>query len=208
MSNVQQDVLVEQALDLRAARTLCRDGWACDQINAVLKNASITEQEFETIQSQSRELDQLQRVFGPPVESLSAWHSDPDDSKLEFLNRGPDAAALVLREKGWSGYEIGLVIQESMFVELEEPQLQLQGAVAYGNAMTASSSLPPAFPTHRHNGYALGYPDGRFASIPVVPITDNRIPPRRRSSAGSLSRDAFTLAFMAAFAMVLVFTLL
>lgn len=206
MSNVQQDALVEQALDLRAARTLCRDGWACDQINAVLKNALITEQEFATIQAQSRELDKLQSVFGPPIESLSTGHADPDESNLGFLNRGPDAAALILREKGWNGYEIGLVIQDSMFVGLEESQLELQPAVAYGNTMPMA--VPAAFPTHRHNGYALGHPDGRFASLPVVPMTDNRVPPRRRSSASSLSRDAFTLAFMAAFALALVFTLL
>ena len=57
MKNVQHDALLEQAIDIRAARTLCRDGWSCEQINAVLRNAEITRQQFETIQEQSRDLD-------------------------------------------------------------------------------------------------------------------------------------------------------
>ncbi|NEQ50748.1 MAG: hypothetical protein F6K11_11530 [Leptolyngbya sp. SIO3F4] len=204
MNNVQNDALLEQALDLRAARTLCRDGWSCEQINTVLKNASITDQEFETIQAQSRELDKLQNVFGPPVDSLCTGHTEPDQSDIDFLNRGPDAAAETLREKGWNGYEIRLVLKDSMFLDIDEPQLEQPPA--YGNATAA---MPTAFPTQGRNGYALGHPDGRMAaSIPVVPITNERILPRRKSSRRSLSRDAFTLAFMAAFALVLVFTLL
>ncbi|MBT9317142.1 hypothetical protein [Leptothoe spongobia] len=204
MNNVQHDALLEQALDLRAARTLCRDGWSCEQINAVLKNASITHQEFATIQTQSRDLDKLQQVFGPPIESLYTDHTEPDQSEIDFLNRGPDAAAEVLREKGWNGYEIGLVIQDSMFLDLDEPQLAPPHAT-YGSAAPTVSA---AFPTQDRNGYALGHPEGRFASIPVIPLTDERPYPQRKSSRRSLTRDAFTLSFMAAFALVLVFTLL
>ena len=205
MNNVQNDALLEQALELRAARTLCRDGWSCEQINAVLKNAAITSEEFETIQTQSRELDKLQKVFGPPVDSLYTGHAEPDQSEIDFLNRGPDAAAEVLREKGWNGYEISLALKDSMFLDLDEPQV-LGAHATYGNRV---ATIPTAFPTQGRNGYSLGHPDGSVAaSIPVISITEERGFPRRKSSARSLSRDAFALAFMAAFALVLVFTLL
>lgn len=204
MNNVQHDALLEQALDIRAARTLCRDGWSCEQINDVLKNANITHQQFETIQVQSRELDKLQKVFGAPVESLRSDHAEPDYSEIDFLNRGPDAATSVLLDKGWSRDEISLVIVDSMFVTMDEPRVEVAASNYYSNPPIA-----PAFPTQEgRNGYALGHPaeSGGVAAVPYYPSNGgNRVVPRRR---GSLGRDAFILFFMAAFALVLVFTLL
>ena len=206
MKNVHQDALFDQALDIRAARTLCRDGWARDQINAVLKNADVTAQQFEIIQNQSRELDELQKVFGPPVESLAASHAEPAQSELDFLNRGPDAAAAVLRERGWSRHEISLVIQEAMFEALEEAAAIATPAQSY-RAVAPEPSIPLAFPTQGRNGYALGHPDaGMAGAVPMYYAQAQALP--RRGARSSLSRDAFILTFMAGFALVLVFTLL
>ena len=33
MKHVQPNALLEQAIDIRSARTLYRDGWSCEQIN-------------------------------------------------------------------------------------------------------------------------------------------------------------------------------
>lgn len=207
MKNVQQDALFDQALDIRAARTLCRDGWARDQINAVLKNADITAQQFETIQNQSRELDELQKVFGPPVESLAASHAEPAQSELDFLNRGPDAASAVLREKGWSRHEVSLVIQEAMFEALEEAAIATAPQTPSYSSAATEPPVPLAFPTQDRNGYALGHPNAAMAgTVPMYYAQAQALP--RRTSRSSLSRDAFILTFMAGFALVLVFTLL
>ncbi|EKV02794.1 hypothetical protein Lepto7375DRAFT_5056 [Leptolyngbya sp. PCC 7375] len=198
MKHVQHDAL-EQAIDIRAARTLCRDGWSCEQINAVLKNVDISHQQFETIQAQSRELDELQQVFGPPINSLRSEHAEPSQSDLDFLNRGPDAAASVLREKGWNSYEIELVIRESMFVPLEEPKLTPQQPAYAGYPTTI-----PVFPTQSQNGYALGYPDGGVAAAATLSDRSHF----HRTSIGTLKRDIFILTFMATIGLVMVFTLL
>ena len=108
MKHVQPDALLEQAIDIRAARTLCRDGWSCEQINSVLRNAEITRQQFETIQEQSRDLDRLRQDFGPPSDWLSSGHTETNHSEIDFLNHGPDAATEILREHGWQSYEISL----------------------------------------------------------------------------------------------------
>ncbi|MGD1858294.1 MAG: hypothetical protein ACFB2W_28995 [Leptolyngbyaceae cyanobacterium] len=201
MNNVQHDALLEQALDLRSARTLCRDGWSCEQINSVLKNTAISFEDFETMQAQSRELDNLQKEFGPPMDSLRTEHAEPSQSEIDFLNRGPDAAAAVLQEKGWSGYEISLVIKDSMFLDLDEPQLARQSAYYSQTGV----QVPAAFSTYPRNGYALGQPGG-VTAVPVAAVPRGQL--RQRSSRSSLSRDAFALTFMAALALVLIFTLL
>ena len=198
MKHVQHDAL-EQAIDIRAARTLCRDGWSCEQINAVLKNIDISHQQFETIQAQSRDLDELQQVFGPPINSLRSEHAEPSQSDLDFLNRGPDAAASVLREKGWNSYEIDLVIRESMFVPLEESKLAPQQP-----AYVSYPTTIPVFPTQNPNGYALGYPDGGIAAAATLSDRSHF----HRTSSGTLRRDIFILTFMATIGLVMVFTLL
>lgn len=203
MKNVQHDALLEQALDIRAARTLCRDGWTCQQINAVLKNTDITNDQFLTIQLQSQELDKLQKVFGPPLESLSTGHIESHPSELDFLNRGPDAATAVLQEKGWQGYEISLVLKQTMFQVLDETPAAAVQHNSYTNSHPVT--IPAAFPTQARNGYTPGPSD--IDTVTALPSPDSRALPRR-SSRRSLSRDTFMLTFMAAFALALVFTLL
>ncbi|MEM1251752.1 MAG: hypothetical protein AAGI69_04910 [Cyanobacteria bacterium P01_H01_bin.21] len=199
MKHVQPDALLEQAIDIRAARTLCRDGWSCEQINAVLQNTEISHEQFETIQSQSRELDKLQKIFGAPIDSLQDGHAEPNKGEIAFLNRGPDAAASVLRAKGWNNHEITLVIKESMFVPLEEPTSDwLSNQIAYNSY----EPKPPATAAYGGNGYPRGgYPgtSNNFAATRAVP---------RRTARGSLGRDIFILTFMATVALVMVFTLL
>lgn len=201
MKNVQHDALLEQALDIRAARTLCREGWSCEQINTVLKKADITDQQFATMQAQSREFDKLQQVFGPPASSLYSGHAEPAQSAIDFLNRGPDAATDILKEKGWSGHEISLVLKESMFAPLEEPPVAAPSNRHYHNPPVI---VQPAFPTHSGNGYALGHADTAMLALPQP---GSRALPRS-TSRRSLSRDTFILTCMAAFALVLIFTLL
>ncbi|MGD1950443.1 MAG: hypothetical protein ACFB14_12460 [Leptolyngbyaceae cyanobacterium] len=198
MKHVQPDALLEQAIDIRAARTLCRDGWSCEQINAVLKNTEISHEQFETIQCQSRELDKLQKIFGAPVDSLYDDHAEPNKGEIDFLNRGSDAAASVLREKGWNNHEIDLVIKESMFVPLEEPTSSwLRNQVAYNSY----ELKPPATAVYGGNGYTHNYP-----GIPNNFARATRAVPRR-TARGSLGRDIFILTFMATVALVMVFTL-
>ena len=200
MKNVQHDALLEQAIDIRAARTLCRDGWSCEQINAVLRNAEITRQQFETIQEQSRDLDRLRQDFGPPSDWLSSGHTETNHSEIDFLNHGPDAATEILREHGWQSYEISLVIQDSMFIALDEPKLEQQTKGYRSNGI-----IPASLPTQSsHSGYALSYPNHAVASIP---IPQNRAV-QRRQSRRYLGRDIFILTFMAAVALALLFTLL
>lgn len=200
MKNVQHDALLEQALDIRAARTLCRAGWTCEQINTVLKKANITDQQFATMQAQSREFDKLQQVFGPPADSLYSGHADPTHSAIDFLNRGPDAATDILKEKGWSGYEISLVLEESMFTGLEETPIAVPNSSYYRNPPVM---VQPAFPT-QGGGYAVDHAD---TATLALTRPGNRILPRSNSRR-SLSRDTFILTCMAAFALVLIFTLL
>ena len=199
MKHVQPDALLEQAIDIRAARTLCRDGWSCEQINAVLKNVEISHEQFETIQAQSRELDKLQKVFGAPMDLLYGSHTEPNKDEMDFLNRGPYAAASVLREKGWNNNEIALVIKESMFLPLGEPTSDwLSNQVAYNSY----EPKPPATAVYGSNGYSRDSPEtsDNFArAIYAVP---------RRTARGSLGRDIFILTFMATVALIMVFTLL
>lgn len=201
MKNVQHDALLEQALDIRAARTLCREGWSCEQINSVLKKADITDQQFAMMQAQSKEFDKLQQVFGPPADSLYSGHADPTHSAIDFLNRGPDAATDILKEKGWSGYEISLVLKDSMFTGLEEAPIAVPSSSYYPSPPVV---VQPAFPTHGGNGYAMGHAD---TATMALPHPGGRTLPHRNSQR-SLSRDTFILTCMAAFALVLIFTLL
>ncbi len=204
MKDLQQSTLLEQELDFRAARTLCRDGWSCEQINAVLKHIAISQDQFDTMQEQSRELDELQNVFGAPANSMYVGHTEPSQSDLEFLNRGPDAAADILREKGWSNHEIGLVIQDTMFPSMETPKMKQQVPL-YVGATASARAVPTAFPTQGRNGYALGHPDAGIATLPYP--TSSQVRPRR-GSRSTLVRDTMVLAFMAGIALALVFTLL
>ncbi|MBE9066836.1 hypothetical protein IQ260_09240 [Leptolyngbya cf. ectocarpi LEGE 11479] len=201
MKNAQHDALLEQALDIRAARTLCREGWSCEQINSVLKKADITDQQFAMMQTQSREFDKLQQVFGPPADSLYSGHAEPTHSAIDFLNRGPDAATDILKDKGWSGYEISLVLEESMFTGLEEAPIAVPSNSYHRNPPII---IQPAFPTHSDNGYVVGHSD---AATLALPHPGSRALPRRNSRR-SLSRDTFILTCMAAFALVLIYTLL
>ncbi|MEM9805192.1 MAG: hypothetical protein AAF959_07915 [Cyanobacteria bacterium P01_D01_bin.56] len=204
MKDLQQSTLLEQELDFRAARTLCRDGWSCEQINVVLKHVAISQEQFHTIQAQSRELDELQKDFGAPADSMSVGHKEPSQSELDFLNRGPDAAADVLREKGWSKREISLVIQDTMFPSVEMPKAKQQ-APNYAVAPPVVTAVPPAFQTQGRNGYALGHPDAGIATLPYP--TNSQARPRR-GARSTLVRDTLILAFMAGIALALVFTLL
>ncbi len=196
MKQIQHDALLEQAIYTRAARTLCRDGWSCEQINGVLKNTEITQQQYAAFQDESKSLDELQEVFGPPANSLYARKTaKSDQSELDFLNRGPDAATEVLRENDWEAYEISLVIQDSMFVPLEEPKFMPQVSNYRGSGGTA---LAPVANIPHHNGYALS-----------DPLNDPyRRTPQTRQSRRTLKRDTLILAFMAAVALALLFTLL
>lgn len=213
MKNIQHDTLLEQAIDIRAARTLCRDGWSCEQINGVLKNTEITHQQFAKFQEQSKALDELQEVFGPPANSLYTKRTENTQSEIDFLNRGPDAATEVLKENSWQAYEISLVIQDSMFVPLDEPQPQVAPSVNYyGNSGMAS---PPVSAIPNHNGYALSDPhsttQSAMASVPMQNFNHSPNPNRSTSSRPSrrtLKRDTLILAFMAAVALALLFTLL
>lgn len=196
MKQIQHDALLEQAIYTRAARTLCRDGWSCEQINGVLKNTEITHQQYAAFQDESKALDELQEVFGPPANSLYAKpNNGADQSELDFLNRGPDAATEVLRENDWEAYEISLVIQDSMFVPLDEPKLVSPQANYQGGGGVA---LAPVANIPNHNGYALSDP----LNDPYRRTTQNR------QSHRTLKRDTLILAFMAAFALALLFTLL
>ncbi|MBT9313258.1 hypothetical protein [Leptothoe kymatousa] len=156
------------------------------------------------MQAQSRELDELQKEFGAPANSLYSGHTDPSQSDLDFLNRGPDAAGAVLREQGWNAHEIGIVIQDSMFSNMEESA----GIAAHTAQYSASSApqsiaaVPPAFPTQGRNGYALGHPDAGIATLP------NPASKQARRGRSTLARDTLILAFMAGIALALVFTLL
>ncbi|MEM7065046.1 MAG: hypothetical protein AAF572_18040 [Cyanobacteria bacterium P01_B01_bin.77] len=201
MKNVQHDALLEQDLDVRVARTLCREGWSCEQINSVLKKADITDQQFAMMQAQSRELDKLQKMFGPPADSLYSGHAEPTHSAIDFLNRGPEAATDILRGKGWNGNEISLVLEESMFTDLEEPSKAVPSSSHYRNL---PAMVQPAFATHSGNGYAVGYAD---TATLALPHPGSQILPSRNARR-SLSRDTFILTCMAAFTLVLIFTLL
>ncbi|MEA5466464.1 hypothetical protein [Leptothoe sp. PORK10 BA2] len=211
MKKIQPDTLLEQAIDIRAARTLCRDGWSCDQINDVLKNIEITHQQFAAFQEQSKALDELQEVFGPPANSLYSKRHETEQSEIDFLNRGPDAATEVLRENNWQAYEISLVIQDSMFVPLDEPQLAPQ-APYYGSREMASFSTATI---PNHGGYALSDPHSMPQSEMVSRAVQNftyastqaSFDPSRQSRR-TLKRDTLILAFMAAVALALLFTLL
>ncbi|MEL6130146.1 MAG: hypothetical protein AAFR30_09590, partial [Cyanobacteria bacterium J06628_4] len=171
----------------------------CEQINAVLRNVEITRQQFETIQEQSRELDRLQQDFSSPADWLNSGHTEVNQSEIDFLNHGPDAAAEVLRDHGWQSYEISLVIQDSMFIAFDEPKLEPQT-----NGYRSNGVIPASLPTQSHNGYVLSYPNHAVASIP---IPQNRAM-QRRQSRRYLGRDIFILTFMAAVALALLFTLL
>ncbi|MEM6255193.1 MAG: hypothetical protein AAF821_19950 [Cyanobacteria bacterium P01_D01_bin.156] len=206
-STFQQSTLLEQELDFRAARTLCRDGWSCEQINVVLKHVSISQEQFETMQEQSKELDELQKVFGAPADSMNAGHTEPNQSELDFLNRGPDAAADVLRENGWSNHEVSLVIQDSMFPNVEPLKMAPQAVILQHAAVSAPAMAMPAtaFPPQVTNGYAMGGPNSGIAAMPYPAATQGRV---RRGSRSTLVRDTLILAFMAGIALALVFTLL
>lgn len=206
MKNVQQhDALLEQAIDIQAARALCRDGWSCEQINSVLKNTEISYQEFETIQVKSREFDELQTFFGSPSDFLFTGHAEPDESQFDFLNRGPDAAAAVLREKGWNNAEISLVIREAMFASLEEsvqeqfnPQGQTISQSGY-DLRPSTTFVPP-----QQIFYSQYPPNPSPASVAAV----NSQAISRRTARSSFGRDLFILTFMAGVALAMVFTLL
>ena len=206
MKDLQQSTLLEQDLDFRAARTLCRSGWSCEQINSVLKHVSISQNEFITMQRQSRELDELQNVFGAPADSMSMGHADPSQSKLDFLNRGPDAATDVLRDKGWSAHEISLVIQDSMFPNMEPPKMQ-SPAPQYALTPNPATAVQPAFRTQGRNGYALGRPTVAGVAPLPTPNAPQQTRPRKNSNS-TLMRDTMLLAFMAGIALALVFALL
>ncbi len=214
MKNVQHhDALLEQAIDIRAARTLCRDGWSCKQINAVLKNTKISAQEFVDMQTQSRELDKLQNVFGSPDDSLAVGHAEPNQSELDFLNRGPDAAVAVLKEKGWNNYEISLVIQESMFASLDEPTVdwpeqQQPGEIAGHGAAIPPQTAPPSHSYPPPHSYNQGPRAAAISNISTPGLASNRRAPHRRSALQNFGRDVFILAFMAGLALALLFTLL
>lgn len=207
MKDLQQSTLLERGLDFRAARTLCRDGWSCEQINVVLKHIAISQDQFETMQAQSRELDALQKEFGAPADAMYVGHTEPSQSELDFLNRGPDAAADVLRDKGWSTHEISLVIQETMFPNMESAKVLPQQASSYSGGAAAPMVVPKAFPTQGRNGYALGHPDAGITTLPYTAASANQVQPRR-GSRSTLMRDTLILAFMAGIALALVFTLL
>ncbi|MBX2865134.1 MAG: hypothetical protein KTR27_16400 [Leptolyngbyaceae cyanobacterium MAG.088] len=204
MKNVQHhDALLEQAIDIRAARTLCRDGWSCEQINAVLKNAEISVQTFTAMQTQSRELDKLQNEFGSPIDFLRVGHAEPSQSEIDFLNRGPDAAASVLRDNGWDNYAISLVVQDSMFASLDEPAAEWpdhQGIhnQSYGVNTPATAALPAYGYNH---GYAppINYP---------VRSTTRRISRRNRSGRRAFGQDVLALTCLAGAALALVYALL
>lgn len=199
MKNVQhQNALLEQAIDTRAARTLCRDGWSCEQINAVLKNTAISHQDFEAMQAQSKELDKLQTVFGSPVESLQTGHTDPSDSEFDFLNRGPDAAASVLRQKGWESYEINLVIKESMFVPLDNPTASSSDNSSY-------QGYGPAVIPHASSAYGYGGQPPMYTSPAAVP---SRRSNRYRSASSVFGRDVFILTCLAGFALAVLYAVL
>ncbi len=205
MKNVQQhDALLEQAIDMQAARTLCRDGWSCEQINAVLKNAEISYQEFATIQDQSRKLDELQKFFGSPTDSFFTGHTEPNESQFDFLNRGPDAAAAVLRNKGWNNTEISLVLQASMFASLEEPVQEQPNHQWENNRSSYNLNTRKAFPPTQQNFYPQ-YPHNPIPASAVA-VNGRAIP--RRTARAVFGRDLFILTFMAGVALVMVFTLL
>ena len=202
MKNVQHDVLLEQAIYIRAARTLCRDGWSCDQINNVLKNAEISNQQFEKIQAQLKELYELQKAFGLPTDAFYRSYADRYHSELDFLNRGPDAAVSVLQDKGWLPYEVELAIRQSMFVPLEEPILDLQQ-----NNNNRSAYRRPPTPTFTDTQRVS---DDGF-SQPPRNISISRFNNRtlsRRAGRVSVRREVFVLTFIAPLVLVLMLTLL
>ncbi|MEM7795678.1 MAG: hypothetical protein AAF579_14660 [Cyanobacteria bacterium P01_C01_bin.118] len=129
MKNDRYEILVEQNLDLnvKALGVLYRDGWSCEQIHTILKNAEINNQNLLAMQARDQAIAKLERGLEPLNKHVSVVPESSFYADIDFLNRGPEAAASVLLAKGWTSHEVSLVVKESLFIPLlNEAQVKLQ----------------------------------------------------------------------------------
>lgn len=112
--------LSRQALNIRAAHSLCRAGWMLAEINGVLQSGYIRPGNFRIIQQQATTFDQLHQKFGPPI-PISTFTAEInfeniDTSKLPrilVMNRGVEEATAVLVHYGWTGGQIRKVLKST-----------------------------------------------------------------------------------------------
>lgn len=160
MKNDRYEALVEQNLDLnvKALSVLYRDGWSCEQIHTILKNAEINNQKLLAMQARNQAIAKLEKGLEPLNKHVSVVPetSFQADADIDFLNRGPEAAASVLLDEGWTSHEVSLVVKESLFIPLlDEAQVKLQSNRC-GNAGNSGVT----FPTKSENQHTtLNYPD-------------------------------------------------
>ena len=131
MKNDRYETLVEQNLDLnvKALSVLYRDGWSCEQIHTILKNAEINNQNLLAMRARGQAIAKLEKGLEPLNKHVSVVPetSFQTDADIGFLNRGPEAAASVLLDEGWTSHEVSLVVKESLFIPLlDEAQVKLQ----------------------------------------------------------------------------------
>lgn len=193
MKNDRYGALLEQDLDLhvKALGLLYRDGWSCEQIHTILKNAESNNQNLLAQQARDQAIAKLEKGLEPLNKHVSVVPESSFYTDIDFLNRGPEAAASVLLAKGWTSHEVSLVVKESLFIPLlNEAQVKSQSS---HRANAGNSGV--TFLTKSENKHpTLSYPDSE-TTVQQLPKQLPQYPYRKPYRYRRRKHNAFSLLF-------------